>query len=254
MEYNQLLSVSAELGFGLLRSGAEIYRVEESVERMLEAYGVKEPQVFAIPSLLIITIPDDQGHPLTQIKRLRAPGSNMDRVECLNDLCRRVCRDTPPFSQVMSEITAIMNRPVYTLPLHVAACSLTAFCFALVFGGDFFDACCAGVTGVVIRIAVAFMDDLGTNPFFRNIIASAIVTIMALFAVRWGLGHNSDKIIIGTLMNLVPGVMLTNCMRDVIAGDWVAGLVRLVDALLVGTALALGAGMAITLLQLAWGA
>ncbi len=68
--------------------------------------------------------------------------------------------------------------------------------------------------------------------------------------VRIGLAHNSDKMIIGTLMNLVPGIAITNVMRDIIAGDLIAGLVKLTEALLVATAIALGAGMAITLSQI----
>ena len=253
MDYDQLLKISAELGFGLLRSGAEIYRVEESVERVLMAYGVTDPQVFAIPSLLIVTIGGVEGRPITQIKRLRAAAPNMDRVELLNDLCRRICRDTPSAGEALAELDAIMGRPLYPLALHVAACSLTAFCFALVFGGNLADACCAAVIGVVIRLAVAFMEGLGTNPFFRNIIASGIVAIMAMVSVHYGLGQRAAKIIIGTLMNLVPGVMITNCMRDIIAGDLIAGLFRLVEALMVGTAIALGAGIAISAARMIWG-
>ena len=65
--------------------------------------------------------------------------------------------------------------------------------------------------------------------------------------VQLGFGQNLDKIIIGVLMNLVPGVALTNFMRDIIAGDLIAGLTKLVEALLTATGIALGTGVALSL-------
>ena len=48
-------------------------------------------------------------------------------------------------------------------------------------------------------------------------------------------------------MNLVPGVVLTNVMRDMIAGDLVAGLTKLAQALITAPGIALGTGVAISL-------
>ena len=47
MDFNKLLNVSAQLGKMLLESGAEIYRVEESIQRMGLAYGAKYVDVYA---------------------------------------------------------------------------------------------------------------------------------------------------------------------------------------------------------------
>ena len=253
MNRDQLLQVSARLGFGLLQSGAEIYRVEESVERVLYAYGVEHPQVFAIPSLLIITIDNEEGRPITQIRRLRPPSPNLDHVERLNALCRRICHDIPTEDQILAEVDSIVGSKIYPLSFLIAACVVTSFFFTLVFGGSLADACCAGVIGLAFRPVIAFLEGLGTNSFFRNMIGSGIVAAMAMASVHLGLGQSADKIIIGTLMNLVPGLMITNSMRDIIAGDLIAGLFRLVEALMVATAIALGAGLAISAARGIWG-
>lgn len=65
MDYDKLLNLGVELGRRLMDSGAEIYRVEESVERLLQAYGL-EPQIFAIPNCLIVSVTTPQGHPITR--------------------------------------------------------------------------------------------------------------------------------------------------------------------------------------------
>lgn len=80
---------------------------------------------------------------------------------------------------------------------------------------------------------------------FINLICSFIVTMLALLVVQYQLADHSDKIIIGTLMSLVPGVAITNSIRDVIAGDLMAGMMKAVEALLIALALALGTGMAL---------
>lgn len=67
MEYDDLLNMGTELGYQLMFSGAEIYRVEESVYRLLTAYGL-QPQVFAIPNCLIVSLNTPQGHPITQMQ------------------------------------------------------------------------------------------------------------------------------------------------------------------------------------------
>ena len=75
MNREELLNVAAEAGGLLLRSGAEIYRVEESMHRIFEAYGVRDGNVFAIPSCINVTINTDGGAPLTRVMRIL--GRNM---------------------------------------------------------------------------------------------------------------------------------------------------------------------------------
>lgn len=253
VEHEKLLRLATELGCALLKNGAEIYRVEESVERVLTAYSVDDPQVFAIPTLLIVTLVDGEGRPHTQIKHLKSPGVNLSRIDELNDLCRSICQKKPSPEQALLEVSRLEQNPVYSESTQVFAFAITSFFFTLFFNGTMADALCAALCGVVIRISIHFMNRFETNTFFRNILASAILAAIAMATVHLGWGNNSDKIIIGALMTLVPGVMITNCMRDVMAGDLVASLVRLVEALLIGTAIALGAGMAITAARMIWG-
>ena len=95
MDYDALLNMGTELGYQLMYSGAEIYRVEESVRRLLSAYGL-QPQVFAIPNCLIVSLNTPQGHPITQMRRIPAHGTDIELLERCNDLCRYLCREAPP--------------------------------------------------------------------------------------------------------------------------------------------------------------
>ena len=105
MNCDALLNLAMEIGCQLMRSGAEIYRVEESVYRLLQAYGGEDAQVFAIPSCLIVSLRASDGHPVTRMRRIPPHGTDIELLERCNELCRTLCRTVPPLEQAQ-ELTA----------------------------------------------------------------------------------------------------------------------------------------------------
>mgnify|MGYP005764249495 FL=1 len=250
MNEEDLLSTATEIGVLLLENGAEIYRVEESVIRILQAYGVEEADVFAIPSCLITTVSVD-GKNHTKLCRVYSRRTDLDRVERYNNLCRRICRQTPDRKEILRALGEIKGRPVYRLPMQSLAFALSASAFTLFFGGNWMDALCAAAIGALTKPASLQLEKFHTNPFFANIMLSGMTAALALLSVWAGAGQHVDKIVIGAFMNLVPGVAFTNSLRDIIAGDLIAGLTRLTEALLTALAMALGAGIVMTAAK--WG-
>ena len=106
LDYNKLLGLVGEMGYRLMESGAEIYRVEESVRRLLTAYGL-QPQVFAIPNCLIVSFNTPTGHPITQMRRIPAHGTDIELLERCNDLCRRLCQEVPPLEEAKAQVDAL---------------------------------------------------------------------------------------------------------------------------------------------------
>ncbi len=104
MDYNGLLNLGAELGCRLMKSGAEIFRVEDSIKRLMQAYGAPDAQVFAIPNCLIVGITPPEGHPITRITRIPAHGTDMDLLEYCNALCRQLCSQRPPLDQAQQMV------------------------------------------------------------------------------------------------------------------------------------------------------
>ncbi|HEX3037529.1 MAG TPA: threonine/serine exporter family protein [Oscillospiraceae bacterium] len=253
MDYEKLLNISSDIGYSLLESGAEIYRVEESMHRIFEAYGASG-DVYAITNCIIATVCTEDGRSITKTRRLYSHNTNFDKVLQLNELCRHICRDVPDFASVEEELERIRQRPVYGLTLQMAAYASAAFVLTLFFGGTFADACCALVPGASIKLVIVKMSKFHTNSFFMYIVASCLAAILAILSVKLHLGVNSDKIIIGTFMSLVPGIAITYAIRDIIAGDLVAGLSKFTEALFIGIALALGTGIAILATRMIWGA
>ena len=254
LDYNKLLGLVGEMGYRLMESGAEIYRVEESIRRLLQAYGVEQGEVFAIPNCIIISLTSPQGEPLTQIRRMPAHGTDIYLLEKYNGLCRRLCRDRPPFDQALEQMEAIAgSHVVYRLPAQLGAHFLGCGMFTLFYGGSPMDGVCGGLCGVVIGLCLTLTVRLGANLFFRTVAGGAASALAAVALTGLGLGENMDFIIIGALMALVPGIAITNAMRDIMAGDMVAGISKGAEALLIGAAIALGTALALGLIRMLMG-
>lgn len=251
VDYDELLNFATEMGFRLQVCGAEIYRVEESVQRILAAYGAPTGEVFAIPNCLIVSVTDPNGRPLTRIRRIGMHGTDIFRMEALNDLCRKICAEVPPLEASAQRLSAICdNHLTYSFWTRIGAYAMGTSAFALFFGGNWRDALCGGICGIVIGGSLSFMDRLRTNLFFKTFVSGCLSALVALALVSAGLGVHVDTVIIGALMALVPGIAFTNAMRDIIAGDMVTGISKTTEALLIGVSIALGTAVALWVARL----
>jgi uncharacterized membrane protein YjjP (DUF1212 family) len=253
MDYDKLVSMAADAGYLLIANGAEISRAEESVRRIFYAYGAENGEVFAIPTFINVSVSTPEGRPVTAIRRIPSRRVDMGKVDRANDLCRRVCRTKPKFESVEREIRRISAQPVFPFPLQVAAYALVAAAFTLFYGGNCSDALVSFLCGAAIRPICSLLERLHVNLFFINVAASFAAAAIALCFANFNASLNYDKIIIGALMNLVPGIAITDFMRDIIAGDLIAGILRFTESLLVAAAIAIGAGIALTAMRMLWG-
>ena len=243
MDYEKLLNMAAELGYQLMYSGAEIYRVEESARRLLQAYGVEAPEVFAIPNCLIVSVATPEGQPVTRMRRVPAHGTDIELLERCNSLCRRLCAQVPPLDEAQAAVNALPDAiPRYSARLMLLGYGTAPAFFAPLFGGGLRDTGCSFFCGLAVGLCLLYGGKfIGANGFFRTAVCSALAAFLALALVEAGLGESVDVVTIATLMVLVPGVALTNAMREIMAGDTFSALSRTADAILVASAIALGA-------------
>lgn len=243
MDYNTLLELAADMGYRLAMSGAETYRVEDSIRRILAAYGI-EAEVFAIPNCLHVSIETADGKPMTRMRRIGFHGNDLDSVEKYSNLSRRICSEIPePFvARAWMKETDISKR-TYPLPMYLIGNYLGAFGFSVVFGGSFIDAVFSGICGVLVGLINHFLSKFKVNQFFSTITAAFVMAFTSYALGATGIPDNVDAIVIGTLMILVPGLIFTNAMRDIIFGDTNSGINRIVQVLLVAAAIALGTGV-----------
>lgn len=248
MDYDKLLNLSVELGCRLMFSGAEIYRVEESVRRLLQAYGLDSPEVFAIPNCVIVSITTPQGHPITRMRRITGHGTDIELLERCNDLCRRLCAQRPPVDGAWDMLASLSRTPKYPPHKVLMGYGIAPAFFSPLFGGGVADALCAMTSGLAVGLCLLYGRRLiGSNSFFRTAICSAAAALMSLLLVRLGIGQSLDTVTISALMVLVPGVALTTAMREIMAGDIISGLCRAAESILTAAAIAIGTAMGLAI-------
>lgn len=228
------------MGEIMLISGAEVSRVEDTLSRMGYAYGAREMNVFVITSCLIITMIMDDGKKITETKRLKNPsGTDFTKVERLNALSRQYCMEPYPVSKLQAEVETVKNRKSKAVCLY-AGSVLAASSFALFFGGSLWDGAAAGIGAVLICFSQKYLSVISPNPVVYQILSSSVIgVVLGVFSLCFPALH-LDKVMIGDIMLLIPGIAMTNSVRDVLVGDTISGIMRLVETILWAGALAVG--------------
>jgi len=253
MDYNILLDLVTDLGYELAMSGAETFRVEESISRVLISYGI-ESEVFAIPNYLMVSIIGEDGTPITRMRRIGQHGNDLDSVEKFSGLSRALCNRKPEPKTGMQWLDITRSqRQHYSTAMVFLGYFLGAAGYALFFGGNPLDSICAGICGMLVGLVDRITGEMKANQFFRTIASAFLMALLAYGMGGLGIASNPNAVTIGALMILVPGLLFTNAMRDIIYGDTNSGVNRIVQVFLIAVALALGTAAAWQIATLLWG-
>ena len=253
MDYDLLLNGCCELGCRLLGCGAEIHRVEDTVHRLCAAYQV-DSEVFAIPNCLIVSVTDKQGHIHTRMRRAEIRGTDIEALEGYNALSRRLCANPPAdpgqICGQVDQVTASLRgyAPVVTLLGYL----IGAFFFGLFFSGGLWEAMAAGFAGLMAGLCLVVLGRFQANFFIATLAAGFVLAFDAYALLALGMPVNIQVVITGSIMVLVPGLVFTNFMSDLLTGDIVAGLSTFVRAVLTAGAIALGTGTALAICRNLW--
>ncbi|MCT8975982.1 threonine/serine exporter family protein [Clostridium sp. CX1] len=242
MDISRVLNIATYAGKIILENGGEIYRVEETIIRICNAYNIKIVEPFATPTAIIVSASSEYGQNISIIKRIKKRSLNLEKISQVNDISRNIKNKGFTLEYIESELHKVENSKSYSIKVNILFSGITAAFFALVFGGNLRDFFVSFIIGCLIKSTSTLLGFLQTNDFFVNTLCGALAALVALLSVHLGIGAHADKIIIGSIMLLVPGLAITNAIRDTIAGDLIAGISRGVEAFLIAIAIAVGTG------------
>ncbi len=247
MNYSRLLQAILDIAEEMLVCGAEVSRVEDSIERMCEAYGCEYMRInaFIITSNIQVTLEDPDGEIITQIRRILRSDVDFDKLDYLNDLSRYICANKPSVDEIRHRFDEVMARRHYPQWVLGLGSALAAGSFAVFFGGTLTDGAAAAVTGIAIMLMLNFLSKFERNQLAKTFITSFVAGVLVFLMIRMGFGNNADKIMIGSIMLLIPGIAMTNSVRDMLIGDIVTGMLRLTNSLLLAAAIACGFALSI---------
>ncbi|WP_191559695.1 threonine/serine exporter family protein [Metabacillus idriensis] len=239
----QVMEVCLLAGKIMLISGAETYRIEDTMMRIAASYGVKKSHSYVTPTGIIFSIESNEPTK-TKLIRIMERTTDLDKVANVNSISRKISNGDLNVEEAYDLLKEIEDAPsTYSLLLQVIAASIASGCFMIMFQGqwgDFFPAVLAGGSGF---LAVIYFHRLVPIKFFAEFLAAFIIGLLAYLFVKIGFGMEMDKVIIGSVMPLVPGLLITNAVRDLMAGHLISGLSKGAEAFL--TAFAIGSGIAV---------
>ena len=247
VSYEDAVFIAVELGEHIMRSGGEISRAEDTVSRICRAYGAKSVDVTAILSVIVLTV--DFGEvSLNSSRRITEIGShNLGRLSRLNDLSRRICRTLPSKADFLRELDTIDEETRVGIVKYLVGAILAASGFAVFFGGSLLDGLFAGLIALPMCFLVRLLARTRINGVIAKLIVCFFGGMAAMLVGRSGIPCDPNMIMIGDIMNVVPGVLLANSFRDLFDGDIMSGFFRLFTALLDGVFIACGYALAILL-------
>ena len=177
MTTQRMLTLTMEIGREMLVSGAEVARVEDTITRICSAYGCSEINVFTITSSIVVTVRGADGEMMTQTRRVSGYSTDLDRLDQLNGLSRRICAQTPDEQEVASSLQRILARPNYSLGVRCLASAGSAAAFTVFFGGGVWDMAVSALLGVVLRLCMTGLERVKSNTMFSNYISMNIFRI-----------------------------------------------------------------------------
>lgn len=272
------LELVTRIGEVLLKNGGEIFRVQQTMQLVAKAYGIPGFQVYVLANGLFVSMQEEgrtitrpvesgdaagqehlfgqehlasQAHLASQVRYVPLSSVHLGRVAEVNNLSREIVAQKYTVEEASRKIEQIDKLPFTSNAVQTLMSGLGAGAFCILFGGSLLDSAAAFLSGLVLWIFVLFLTARGANKIMVNILASALVTAMGvLFFHLFSFGDSMDMIVIGSIVPLLPGVPLTNSIRDYLNGDYLSGTIRMIDAVLVACCIALGVGIVLRVFQL----
>ncbi|MBE6568216.1 MAG: threonine/serine exporter family protein [Ruminococcaceae bacterium] len=236
----QIIHLILKIAVTLIESGAEISRVEDSVSYMCRAYGAMATNTYATTAHVTVTVEMPDGALYTQTKRPKHISNNFDLLDRTNALVRRITAEAPSAEEIKTAIDALPKKkyPFYVIALAQGVIS-AAFC--LFFGSRSATECLlAFLIGLALGFLGHLLDRMESNTLLKSFLLSFLASMLAFSVTRLGIISTPDYIIIGYIMNLIPGLGFTGAMRDLFVGDLFTGMLRILGALLLAASIAVG--------------
>jgi uncharacterized membrane protein YjjP (DUF1212 family) len=241
------MELALKAGQILLQSGAEISRVEETMDRICRHYGVESGNEFVLSNGIFVTIGNEREKSFAKVMHIPVSGTNLARVTAVNQLSREVVEGKYTLDEAEKELDRIAHMPGKRPVMQILASGIGSAAFCILFGGDLTDSLATCITGLILYVYVLYVSSIYLSKIVGNISGGILVTLLCNILYTMGLGHHLNLMIIGSIMPLIPGVPFTNAIRDVADGDYISGSVRMLDAMLVFFCIAIGVGFGLSI-------
>ena len=243
-----LMNLSLYTGALLIQNGAESYRAEDTIERICKSVSnISNVSAYALPSAIFISM-EFKGETLSNFRKITISDTNLYKIDRVNSFSRDFVSHDLSIKEAYDRLFEIDGTEENSKKIYIGG-GIAASFFSVLFGGDVKDFAASFFIGILISLVLEKLSYLKLSFFINNIICAFITSILAIICVYFGLGSNIDMIIIGVIMLLVPGVAITNSVRDIMSGEFITGAITMIKAFFIALAIAFGVGVGLKLMR-----
>lgn len=248
----EVTELALQAGHILLENGAEIFRVEETIERICRHYGLQSGSAFVLSNGIFMTSGGEKENFYAKVQHIPVSGTHLDKIAAVNQLSREIEQGSYTLEEAKKELERIRRMPGKSKWALTLASGFGSAAFCYLFGCGLADSAAAFGAGIVLYLYVLNLS-VHLSKIVGNILGGILVTLFCKAACQIGIGNNLNSMIIGSIMPLVPGVAFTNAIREIADADYISGTVRMMDALVGFLSIAIGVGFGTALLRMAGG-
>ena len=247
-EAKDLMNLSLYTGALLLQNGAESYRAEATIERICKSVSnISNVSAYALPSAIFISM-EFEGETLSNFRKITIADTNLYKIDRVNSFSREFVSSDFSIKEAYDKLFEIDNTEEKKEKIYLSG-GIAASFFSVLFGGDLKDFFASFFIGILIPIILDKLSHFKLSFFINNIICAFITSILAITFVHFNFGSNIDNIIIGVIMLLVPGVAITNSVRDIMSGEFITGAITMIKAFFIALAIAFGVGVGLKIMR-----
>lgn len=242
------MEVAMRAGQILLSNGAEISRVEETIDRICRHYGIESGNAFVLSNGIFTTMGSRREEVFAKVQHIPVSGAHLNKVAAVNQLSREIEAGKHTLDELDQCLDEIENMPGKRNIIQILASAVGSGSFCYLFGGDLGDCAAAFLSGFILYIYILNFSR-NRSKIVSNILGGALVTFLCMIMYHLKFGHHISSMIIGSVIPMIPGVAFTNAIRDIADADYISGSVRMLDAMLSFLSIAMGVGLMFTLYQ-----
>ena len=230
-------------GQTLLENGAEVFRVEQTMEIMARSFHLREFHVYVLTNGIFASAGTAE---ISEVRNVPTRTTHLGRVAAVNALSREIAAGEMTLDEAESRLVLARRIPFPKDHVQLLSGMCGAFCFALLFGGTLRSALAAALAGFLASGYLLLCEQHELPGGFRKISCAALITLVCILGCDL-LRTPASHAIIGSLMILTPGIAFTMGIRDFVHGDYLSGTIRMIDALLIAASIAIGTGLVLSL-------
>ncbi|WP_304508732.1 threonine/serine ThrE exporter family protein [Anaerotignum sp.] len=247
MDDNILLKFALDAGEIMLTSGAETHRVQDTMHRILSVSHSSNVEAMAMSTFLIVSIPSEKSGSLTLTRGIYNRSVNFGKICAVNEISRAFVSGQISLEEGSKRLEEIRHTTANSSISRILCSGIACSGFTLVLHGSWSDAIAAFIFGLMIGVVLKYSRKSKLPYFFTCLIGGFIAGSGSVIFQRLVPTAGADMIIIGSIMPLLPGMTMTNSIRDIMEGHLISGTTKMVEALLIAFSIAGGVGFGITI-------